>query len=126
MKLLYIKLPLFGLFWFLNSNNLTAQITISQDQKFEYLLSEKRKINTSVTNTDKFKIQIFYGENQQARKMLNQFKQAYKDLDGTIVFSSPNYKVLVGSFRNRIDADRTRLEIIKEYPNALVVRPSIR
>jgi len=126
MKFLYIKLPLFGLFWFLNSNNLTAQIIISQDQKFEYLLSEKRKINTSVTNTDKFKIQIFYGENQQARKMLNQFKQAYKDLDGTIVFSSPNYKVLVGSFRNRIDADRTRLEIIKEYPNALVVRPSIR
>jgi len=124
MNFLYIKLPLFGLFCFLSSNDLIAQITISQDQKFEYLLSEKRKINTSITNTYKFKIQIFYGENQQARKVLNQFKQTYKDLDGTIIFSSPNYKVLVGSFRNKIDADRTRLEIVKEYPNALVVRPS--
>jgi len=124
MKYISIKISLFGIILFLSGNNLTAQVTISQDQKIEHLLKEKRKINTSITTTDKFKIQIFYGENQEARKILSEFKQKYADLDGTILFSSPNYKVLVGSFKNKIDADRSRMEIIKEYPNALVVRPS--
>jgi len=124
MVYIYIKMSLFGIILFLSGNNLTAQVTISQDQKIEHLLKEKRKINTSITTTDKFKIQIFYGENQEARKILSQFKQKYTDLDGTILFSSPNYKVLVGSFKNKIDADRNRMDIIKEYPNALVVRPS--
>jgi len=123
MNFRIIELLLFGLFLFL-SNNMTAQVTVNQNPKFENLLNEKRKINSSIITTDKFKIQIFYGENQQARKILNEFKQKYKDVDGTILFSSPNYKVLVGSFKNKIDADRMRLEIIKEYPNALVVRPT--
>jgi len=118
-----VKLSLFGLFLFL-SNHITAQVTINKNQKFDDLLSEKRKINTSIMVTDKFKIQVFYGENQQARKVLSEFKQKYRDIDGTILFSSPNYKVLVGSFKNKIDADRTRLQIIKEYPNALVVKPT--
>jgi len=118
-----VRLSLFGLFLFL-SNDITAQVTIKENQKFNELLNEKRKINSSIVVTDKFKIQIFYGENQQARKILNDFKQRFKDIEGTILFSSPNYKVLVGSFKNRIDADRTCLEIIKEYPNALVVRPT--
>jgi len=123
MALRIVKLVLFSLFLFF-SNEIMAQVTIKQNQKFDNLLSEKRKINSSIVITDKFKIQIFYGENQQARKILNEFKQKYKDIEGTILFSSPNYKVLVGSFNNKIGADRTRLEIIKEYPNALVVRPT--
>ena len=73
---------------------------------------------------DKYKIQIFYGDGNNARKVLNDFKKTYRDLDATIIFSSPNYKVQVGNFKSKIDADRNRLEIIKKYPDALVVRTS--
>lgn len=124
MSFLALKSPLFIMFLIvLNSTNLVAQVNVEQDPKFEQLLNEKRKINSSITATDKYKIQIFYGDSQNARKILNEFKQNFPNLDGTILFSSPNYKVQVGNFKTKIEADRNRLEILKKYPDALVVKP---
>lgn len=108
----------------LNSGKIMAQTTVESNPKFDNLLNEKKKINNSITTTDKYKIQIFYGDSQNARKVLTEFKQHFKDIDGTILFSSPNYKVQVGNFKTKIEADRMRLEILKKYPDALVVRPS--
>lgn len=125
MKFLILKPSLFIIVLIVfSSNNLTAQITLEQDSKFENLLSEKRKVNASITTTDKYKIQIFYGDGNNARKVLNEFKNNFSNIDATIIFSSPNYKVQVGTFRNKIDADRTCLEIINKYPDALVVKNS--
>jgi len=108
----------------LSSNNLTAQTQIEQDSRFEQLLNEKRKINSSITTTDKYKIQIFYGDSQQARKVLNDFKKHFPEIEGTIIFSSPNYKVQVGNFKTKIDADRTRAMILEKFVDALVVKPT--
>jgi|SRR5690554_6423038 len=125
MKFTLLEPSLFIMFLIaLNNNNLTAQVTVKQDQKFEELLNEKRKINASITTTDKYKIQIFYGDSQNARRVLNEFKRSFPQLDGTILFSSPNYKVQVGNFKTKIEADRNRLEIVKKYPDALVVKPT--
>jgi len=125
MKFLTAKSVLFIIFLIaFSSNNLTAQVQIEQDSRFESLLNEKRKVNSSITIMDKYKIQIFYGDGNNARKVLNDFKKNHRDLDATIIFSSPNYKVQVGNFKSKIDADRNRLEIIKKYPDALVVRTS--
>jgi|SRR5690554_217909 len=125
MKFSLLKPSLFIMFLIaLSSNNLTAQVAVEQDSRFETLLNEKRKVNASITTTDKYKIQIFYGDGNNARKVLNEFRRNFRELDATILFSSPNYKVQVGNFRNKIDADRTRLEIIKKYADALVVKTS--
>ncbi|KGO94063.1 SPOR domain-containing protein [Flavobacterium subsaxonicum] len=102
----------------------TNTVTVSQDAKFEELLNEKRKINSSITVNDRYKLQIFYGANDKARKALQDFKRDFKDLDGTIVFESPTYKVWVGSFSSRMDAERKLSEVRKKYPNALLVKPN--
>lgn len=107
--------------------NVSAQpqkFNIIQDPKFENLLNEKRKINSSITVNDRYKIQIFYGTNEEAKKALSAFRKEYKNLDGTIVYSNPSYKVWVGTFKTRIEAERNYKEILKKYPNALLLRPN--
>jgi hypothetical protein len=101
-----------------------AETTITQDPKFEELLNDKRKINAQITINDKFKVQIFYGENDKARKTLQDFKKQFPDTDGTIVFESPTYKVWVGSYTSRIEAEKALEEIHKKYPYALLVKPN--
>jgi len=101
-----------------------AETTITQDPKFEELLNEKRKMNAQITVDDKYKVQIFYGDNEKARKTLQEFKKAFDNTDGTIVFESPTYKVWVGSYATRIDAERALEEIHKKYPYALLVKPN--
>ena len=99
-------------------------ITINQDPKFEQLLNEKRKINTSLTVNDSYKIQVFTGSSENAKKTLNEFRQEFTDIDATIVFNTPNYKVWVGSFRTRIEAEKTLVNIKDRYKNVLLIKPS--
>lgn len=98
--------------------------SVIQDPKFEQLLNEKRKINTSLTVNDSYKIQIYSGGSENAKKTLTEFKQEYKDIDATIVFNTPNYKVWVGSFKTRIEAERTLANIKDRYKNVLLIKPS--
>ena len=99
-------------------------ITVNQDTKFEQLLNEKRKINTSLTVNDSYKIQIFNGGSENAKKTLAEFKQEFKDIDATIVFNTPNYKVWIGSFKTRIEAERNLADVKDRYKNVLLIKPS--
>jgi hypothetical protein len=56
--------------------------------------------------------------------LLTEFKSNYKNIDATIIFQTPNYKVLVGSFFNRIEAVKFLEEIKTTYPNSFIIKPS--
>ncbi|MFT3793531.1 SPOR domain-containing protein [Flavobacterium sp.] len=101
-----------------------GNMTVSQDPKFEQLLNEKRKINSSITVNDRYKIQIYNGESETAKKTLGDFRQNFKNFDGTIVFSTPTYKVWIGNFKSRIEAERNLAEVKKKYPNAFLIKPN--
>jgi hypothetical protein len=101
-----------------------AKVVVNQDPKFEQLLNEKRKSNVSITVNDRYKIQIFSGDSENAKKTLRGFKQEFTDIDGTIVFNTPNYKVWIGNFKTRIEAERNLIDIRKKYKNVLLIKPS--
>ena len=81
-------------------SSLQAQnISVNQDAKFEQLLNEKRKINASITINNRYKIQIFNGNNETSKKAIIDFKKEFRDYDATIIFSTPAYKVWVGNLK---------------------------
>jgi hypothetical protein len=100
-----------------------SKINIQQNPKFEQLLNEKRKINSSIAVNERYKIQVFSGVSEKAKKTLSDCKQNFVNLDGTIVFNTPNYKVWIGNFKSRIEAERNLVEIKKSYPNAFLIKP---
>jgi len=95
-----------------------------QDPKIDQLLKEKRKINAGLVSNETYKIQIFYGNSDESKKRLQEFKKEFKDLDGTIVYTNPNYKVWVGNFETRIEVEKAMVEIKKKYPTALIIKPT--
>ena len=99
-------------------------VFISQDSKFEQLLNEKRKINASLTNSNRYKIQIYNGDSETSKKTLVDFKKNNKNFDATIVFNTPIYKVWVGNFRTRIEAEKKLQDFRKKYPIAFLVKPN--
>jgi hypothetical protein len=106
------------------ANAQDQNLTVNQDPKFEQLLNEKRKINTSLILNNSYKIQIYNGNSEVAKKTLSDFKQRFNDIDATIVFNTPNYKVWVGNFRSRIEAERNLVAIKDRYKNVLLIKPS--
>jgi len=106
--------------------NIHAQdqnLTLNQDPKFEQLLNDKRKINTSISTNDTYRIQIFSGKSEDAKKTLADFKREYTNIDGTIIFNTPNYKVMVGNFKTRIEAERNLADIQKRYKSVFLIKP---
>jgi tRNA A37 N6-isopentenylltransferase MiaA len=107
-----------------NMNAQDQNLTVNQDAKFEQLLNDKRKINTSISTNDTYKIQIFSGKSEEAKKTLSDFKRENSNIDGTIIFNTPNYKVIVGNFKTRIEAERNLAEIKKRYKLVFLIKPS--
>lgn len=128
MKILIQKsaFQLVLLFCFLSINLFSQEenLTVSQNPKFENLLNEKRKINASITVNDIYKIQIYNGDIESSKKILIDFKKEFLTLDGTIVFYTPAYKVWVGNFKTRIEAERNLLLLKKKYPNSIIIQPN--
>lgn len=124
MKSLIRKCLFLLTFSTLSSMAQESSVTVSQSPEFEQMLAEKRRINPSITVTDKYKIQIFNGDSETSKKTLAEFKKEFKTFDGTIVFSTPSYKVWIGNFKTRIEAERNLATIRKKYPNAFLVRPN--
>lgn len=111
-------------FFCLSSRAQDGKTNVSVDPKIDQLLKEKRKLNTGLFLNEGYKIQIFYGNSEESKKKLQEFKKEFKDLDGTIIFNSPNYKVWIGNFKTRIEVERAMADIKKKYPTALIIKPS--
>ncbi|WP_264560292.1 SPOR domain-containing protein [Flavobacterium sp. N2270] len=97
--------------------------SVEQDVKFQTLLKEKQKINNNLSIIDNYKIQIFYGSGEESKKKLSEFKRDFKDIEGTIIYSNPTYKVFVGNYKSRLHAEKFLIEIKKKYPSALLIKP---
>ena len=128
MRILSFKEVIFGILLSLLFTSFSfsqeSKISISQDSRFEQLLNEKRKMNSSITISDRYKIQVFTGDSETSKKILTDFRRENKNIDGTIVFSTPIYKVWVGNFKTRIDAEKTLMDMTKNYPKAFVIKPN--
>lgn len=107
------------------SRNAQGQnVVLNQDSRFEQLLNEKRKINRSIATNNTYKIQIFSGKSEEAKKTLSDFKREFNTIDGTLIFNTPNYKVIVGNFKTRIEAEKSLTEIKKKYKNVFLLKPT--
>jgi hypothetical protein len=128
MNYLSEKRVIYSLLTFIILNSFSTvnaqSITVSQDDNFEQLLNEKRRINSSITINNRYKIQIFNGNSESSKKALIDFKREFKNYDATIIFSTPAYKVIVGNFKTRIEAERNLNLVRKKYPNSILIKPS--
>ena len=95
-------------------------VNIDQSKAIDKLLEFKKDINTVET----FKIQVYSGSSSSAASNVKaEFKQSYGQWPVEMVFNTPNYKIWVGNFRDRLEADRALLRIKKNYMNAFIFKP---
>lgn len=95
-------------------------VNIDQSKAIDKLLEFKKDIKTVET----FRIQVYSGSSSSAASNVKaEFKQSYGQWPVEMVFNTPNYKIWVGNFRDRLEADRALLRIKKSYMNAFIFKP---
>ncbi len=101
----------------------TGQSHIEQNDLIPELLDLKSEMTKDGKLGDRYKIQLYYGDNNKASETLKDFRAKYNKWPSQIIYETPNYKVWVGNFRNRLEADRALLKIKAEYPAAFIPKP---
>ncbi|GGE24429.1 sporulation protein [Psychroflexus planctonicus] len=94
----------------------------NQDQQLRELI----KIKKELTNSDKlkefYKIQLYSGNLNDAEDVKKEFDDEF-EISSTIKYETPNYKVWIGNFRTRLEADRAMLQISEVFESAFIIRP---
>ena len=125
-----LKSPVKILFFFvlimaLSSVKLAAQqgeVTVNQDRQIDKLLELKKEMNRTESN---YKIQIYNGNRTDAQKARSEFRRSFLDLPTSMQYETPNYKIWIGNFKNRLEADRTLVKVKKKFANAFIFTPKI-
>jgi len=112
-----------------SQNNATKQkVTVIQDSRIISLV-EKHKYLNEKQKIAGWRVQIFFesGNNSKSRAYSKKgvFMAMYPDMGVYLMFQSPYYKVRVGDFRTRMDAEGFKQKIMGEFPDAFVVKDEI-
>lgn len=101
----------------------SAHVTINQDERITQLLNLKSELTKDNKLLDRYKIQLYSGNLNSASATLKKYRNKVGVWTSSIKHETPNYKVWIGNFRNRLEADRALMEVAKEFPNAFIFKP---
>ena len=88
------------------------------------LIERKIEINKAVFENQYYAIQLYYGNNTAANRILKEFKVNFPEWKAELSFETPNYKVRVGRFKDLNIASQKLEEIRKVYPSAFLLEPN--
>jgi len=97
-----------------------AKVNIQQDQKIDQLLEIYK---SSLSNNEYYRIQVAFGDYAKAQRIKANVEEDFPDLPSKIDFDSPTYRVRVGRFASKLDAERKFNEIRIKYPDAMLLKP---
>ena len=106
----------------LEMNAQQGNVNIQQNEKIEKLMEVKAELNKNNQIRDRYVIQLFYGDNGEANDVIKKYRDLYS-YSSQITYEAPNYKVWVGNFRNRLEADRALIKIKDNFPAAFIPKP---
>ncbi|MGJ5641769.1 SPOR domain-containing protein [Formosa sp. S-31] len=127
MKLLKFKISTLALAGVLLISTKTfaqeGSVALKQDKKITRLLEVKQQMDKDENASNRYKIQIYSGKRAEAEKVQKEYNQKFDKWNSTLVYETPNYKIWVGSFRTRLEADRALLEIKESFSNGFIFKP---
>lgn len=105
-----------------------AQDVQAQTQLRVQQVVQKKAEYHRITNgvQDGYRIKIHFGVDREAAETVRtKFTKSFPDYDTYKEYQQPNFVVLVGDFKTRLEAHESLQKIKSEFPTAFVVKEKI-
>ena len=107
------------MFSFLSVYTINSQNKNTDSKQIKSLI--KKKISYNKEFGFGFRIQLFNGLETRAKKLKSKFSIENPEIRTYLRYSKPEWKVRVGNYKTKLEADKA-LNIFKEnYPGAIIV-----
>lgn len=101
-----------------------SSVVLEQDERIEQLIQRQKDIHEGDNTIDGFRIQIFMESGNDAVEHANvameEFKVKYPDIPVYLVFGQPYYRLRVGDYRTRLEAEKAFQILNKDYKKAFI------
>ena len=121
----------FILFLVIATNDLFAQgVTIHKDPRLDLLISKQVELNKVVYKENNrtgngFRVLVINtNDRTRAMEVKSKMMSEFPDHKTYLVYQSPYFKIQVGNFRERKEAEALRKKIIQFYPTGVIVVPA--
>lgn len=107
--------------------NEDSTMAVIRDSRFDQLVAKQKEQNLSNQSMPGYRIQIYFGGNRQkASEAKLNFNSKFADIPAYITYQQPNFKVRVGDFRNRYDAQKMMKDLEGMYPTLFIVPDEVK
>jgi len=97
---------------------------LEEDSIVKKLIFQKKEIDFEEYESNYYTIQLYYGNYAIAREILDDFKTNYPEWESKIIFETPNYKVHLGKYKSKIEAQKSLREVSKVFKSAFILKPN--
>ena len=104
---------------FLTSQTIYSQSKKSDSTLINELISKKRNFNKEFGYG--FRIQLYNGFEAEAKKTEAKFKIDFPEIKTYLLYRQPEWKIQVGFYKTKLEADRALLGLKRKYGSAIVI-----
>lgn len=103
-----------------------GEVVVLKDPQIDSLIARRLELSRGVSigksvSFSGFRIQIFSGlDRQQANSEQSNFKSRYPNITSYISYTQPYYRLRVGDFRTRLEAEKFMNELKKYYSSMFI------
>lgn len=107
------------------SQQVVNQTEVIKDKQIDALIEKHKEYNLANPGVDGFRVQIFFDSGNNSKRAAavarERFMEAYPQVVAYLTFKSPYYRVRVGDFRTKLEAEGFLMQLNTLYPNAFSV-----
>lgn len=94
--------------------------------KLDTMMSAIAQHNKNIRYAQGYRIQIYSGNNrEEASKARDRSYAIFPDITPHIIYNQPTFRVKVGDFVDRLEAQNVYAGLIADFPNAMIVQDKI-
>lgn len=107
--------------------NIDSSVLIIQDVRIDSLILRQQRSNLQKQTMPGYRVQIYFGGvRQKATEIQVDFKDKHSEMPAYLVYQQPNYKVRVGDFRTRLEAQKFLKSMEGEYTTMFIVPDEVK
>ena len=111
------------LFFCCKINSQINPFDLKNDPKLDSILKIKKSIDREIYDSNYYSIQVFSGNYKNGDSIMNYVSEKYLLDSLYFYFETPNYKVRIGKYKSKINAEKKLREIKREFKSAFIFKP---
>lgn len=105
-----------------------GKVEVVKDSRIDTLIAKRAELNKTagIGQLMGFRVQLYSGSaRKDAYNLQARFQQDFPDIRSYVSYTDPNFKVRVGDFRTRMDAEKFQDQLKRTYEGTFIVTDKI-